>query len=115
MRAIFQLAIDHHVILANPAAELGKLKVRSKHLELPSPAEFRALVVAIRSVGAWCSRQCGDLVEFLAYSGCRLDEVAWITWHDVCEADGFIWVHGDPQNATKNSERRQVANHPGDG
>jgi integrase len=108
LRAIFQLAIDHHVILANPAAELGKLKVKSKHLELPSPAEFRDLVAAIRSAGAWCSRQCGDLVEFLAYSGCRLDEVAWITWHDVCEADGFIWVHGDPLNATKNSERRQV-------
>jgi integrase len=108
LRGIFDLAIKAHVLPQNPAAELGKVKVRSKHLELPSPDQFRALVRAIRDAGAWCSRQCGDLVEFLAFSGCRLDEAAWIEWADVNEAAGFIWVHGDPFNSTKNNERRQV-------
>ena len=82
--------------------------LKSKHLQLPSPDQFQALVKAIREAGAWCSKQCGDLVEFLAFSGCRLDEAAWIEWSDVNEAGGFIWVHGDPFNSTKNSERRQV-------
>jgi integrase len=108
LRAIFGIGLKHGLLFRNPAAELGKLRVRSKHLELPSPDQFRALVKAIRGAGAWCSRQCGDLIEFLAFSGCRLDEAAWITWPDVHEAEGFIWVHGDPVDSTKNSERRQV-------
>jgi integrase len=108
LRAIFALGIKEGVIFNNPAAELGKVKVRAKQLELPSREEFTALVSAVRSAGAWCSQQCGDLIEFLAFSGCRLSEAGYVTWTDVDLEGGMMWVHGDPLTGTKNWERRQV-------
>jgi integrase len=87
---------------------LGKVKVRAKALELPSREEFRALVTSVRSAGAWCSQQCGDLIEFLAFSGCRLRETGFITWKDVDLEAGTIWIHGDPATGPKNWDRRQI-------
>jgi hypothetical protein len=60
----------------------------------------------VRGEGAWCSKQCGDLIEFLAFSGCRLDEAKNIKWADV-EKTG-IWVHGDAEEGTKGNERRLI-------
>jgi integrase len=108
VRGIFDIGIKEGLIFRNPAAELGKLEVRSKHLELPSREQFAALVKSVRSAGAWCSKACGDLIEFLAFSGCRLGEAEHVTWADVDQENGFIWIHGDPETGTKNSERRQV-------
>jgi len=92
----------------NPAPELGKVKVRSKQLQLPSREQFTALVASVRAAGGWCSKQCGDLIEFLAYSGCRLIEAGFVTWKDVDLDGGMIWIHGDPKHGTKNWERRQM-------
>jgi integrase len=108
LRSIFALGIREGIIFNNPAAELGKVKVRTKKLELPSRDQFAALVSAVRSAGAWCSQQCGDLIEFLAYSGCRLAEAGYVTWADVDFKAGTMWVHGDPATGTKNWDRRQV-------
>jgi integrase len=108
LRAIFALGIKEGVIFNNPAAELGKVKVRAKQFKLPSREEFTALVSAVRSAGAWCSQQCGDLIEFLAFSGCRLGEAGYVRWTDVDLEGGMMWVNGDPLTGTKNWERRQV-------
>jgi integrase len=108
LRDIFDLAIGEHLIHDNPAAILGKVKVRTKKLELPSREQFAALVSSVRSAGGWCSKQCGDLIEFLAYSGARIGEAEYITWDDVDLAAGKIWIHGDPATGTKNWERRQI-------
>jgi hypothetical protein len=35
---------------------------------------FTETVAAVGNSGAWCQTQCGDHIEFLAYSGCRIDE-----------------------------------------
>jgi integrase len=93
------------MIFRNPAESVTKRTPNRKHLELPSREEFSTIVSAVRRNGAWCSQQCGDLIEFLAYSGCRLDESRHVRWADV-EADS-IWIHGG-KTGTKNSERRQV-------
>jgi integrase len=108
LRAIFALGIKAGAIHENPAAELGKAKVRGKQLELPSKTEFAEIVKSVRTAGAWCSKQCGDLVEFLAYTGCRLSEAGFITWNDVDLAASTIWIHGDPLTGTKNWDRRQI-------
>ncbi len=106
LRAIFGLALREGAIRVNPAAELGKVTVRAKHLQLPSREQFAALVKEIRSSGAWCSKACGDLTEFLAYSGCRVAEASHVRWTDI--GDGSIWIHGTPVTGTKNSESRQI-------
>jgi integrase len=107
-RAIFDLAIEEGIIHHNPAAKLGKVKVRSKVLELPSREQFVALVSTVRQAGAWCSVQCSDLIQFLAFTGCRLSEAGFIIWKDVDLESGVIWIHGDPATGTKNWDRRQV-------
>jgi integrase len=104
-RGIFQEAIKSGMIFRNPATGLSKRRPNKKHFELPNSEQFPAIVKAVREEGAWCSKQCGDLIEFLAYSGCRLDEAKHVRWIDV-RADE-IWIHGGAQG-TKNMERRQV-------
>jgi integrase len=93
------------MIYWNPTEKLGKRKPNGKHLELPKREQFAEIVRLVRNEGAWCSQQCGDLIEFLAYSGCRLTEANHVKWTDV-EEDG-IWIHGG-EAGTKNSERRLI-------
>ena len=64
--------------------------------------------MAIRKAdGAW-GKKCADLVEFLAYSGCRKGEAARVHGQD-CDFDkGEITVLGDPVTGTKNWEIRRV-------
>jgi integrase len=108
LRTILTLGIKAGVFHDNPAAEIGKAKVRGKQLELPSREQFAEMVKSVRMAGAWCSRQCGDLIEFLAFTGCRVSEAGFITWNDVDLAAGTIWIHGDPATGTKNWDRRQI-------
>jgi integrase len=105
MRAIFGVAIKQGLIFRNPAATLGKLRPNQKRLELPTREQFDQIVKSVREQGAWCSQQCGDLIEFLAYSGTRVNEAKYVRWSDV--QDGAIWISGGV-TGTKNSERRQV-------
>ena len=105
LRQIFQGAIDRGLIYRNPAEKLGKRKPNGKRLELPSKEQFADIVRLIRSEGAWCSQQCGDLIEFLAYSGCRLTEAKNVKWTEVQE--NGIWIHGG-EHGTKNKASRFV-------
>ncbi len=108
MRKVFDLGIAGGLIVKNPAADLAKKTPRPKKLELPTKAEFAALVAELRSAGGWCSEQVGDLVEFLAYSGARIGEARHVRWEDIDSNRGIIWIHGDPEHGTKNSERRAL-------
>jgi integrase len=105
LRAIFEEASKAGMIFRNPAESITKRTPNRKHLELPSREEFAKIVSAVRGNGAWCSQSCGDLIEFLAYSGCRIDESRHVRWTDV--GSDSIWIHGG-KSGTKNSESRPV-------
>ena len=92
LRHIFDLAIKRGLIARNPAAEVEKIKVPQKKLELPSGEQFKRIVELIRNAGSATSDGCGDLVEFLAYSGLRATEAAGIRWTDVDFNQGRIYV-----------------------
>jgi integrase len=109
LRGIFETGISRGLIYRNPAAELGKRKPSSKHLEVPTSEEVATVVKSVRKEGAWCSKQCGDLIEFLAFTGCRITEANNIRWDDV-KADG-IWIHGG-ESGTKNKESRFLPMNP---
>jgi hypothetical protein len=51
LRRVFALAIEQHVRIDNPAAKIGKaiVEVRRPGLWLPEPAQFDALVAALRT------------------------------------------------------------------
>jgi integrase len=108
LRAIFDEAIRTGARFNNPAAGLSRMKVRQKRLELPSREEFLKFVEVIRSAGARQSKDCANLVCFLAYCGLRIGEAKHVTWADVNFARHQLHVRGDPETATKNGETRYV-------
>jgi integrase len=108
LRNVFVLAIETGARFNNPAAQLKRTKIRPKTLTLPDRKQFQKLVVEIETAGAWCSRDCADLVRFLAFTGCRIGEAAEVTWRDVDIDGGVLTIRGDMDTATKNWEIRRV-------
>ena len=114
LRQILDVAVREHKALGrgvfdNPAAEIPRARVRQKHLLLPEPAQFKALVQEIRTGSSGWGPRVADLVQFLAYSGLRaFSEAAWVTWADIDWNRHEIVVRGDPLSGTKNSEIRRV-------
>jgi len=52
LRAIFGEAVDSGARFGNPAANLSRMRIRAKRLELPSRDEFLRFVEEIRTAGA---------------------------------------------------------------
>jgi integrase len=92
LKGIFTIAIDRGIIGTNPAAKLTRAKVRQKRLELPSSEQFKQIVQTVRTSGTSSSKGNGDLVEFMAFSGCRLGEASRVRWKDIDEANNRIWI-----------------------
>lgn len=112
MRAVFAYAVDHGLILANPAKRIKRRKVIHAPMTIPTREQFRKLIETIReSDGRELSQRMAadgaDLVEFLAYSGCRLNEGVSVTWADVDFQKGTITVTGG-ERGTKNQEHRTI-------
>jgi integrase len=108
LRAVFAEAVDSGARFGNPAANLSRVRIRAKRLELPSREEFLRFVEEIRTAGARQSKDCANLVRFLAYSGLRIGEAKFVTWADANFARHQLHVRGDPVTATKNGETRYV-------
>jgi len=102
------IAVEAGARYDNPAIHIKRKKIRQKLLQLPSQEKFPELVATIRKAdGAW-GKKCADLVEFLAYSGCRKGEAARVEGQHCDFAKGEITILGDPVTGTKNWEIRRV-------
>jgi len=108
LRHVFDVAKEAGIIYSNPAEKLERLPVRPKQLTLPGGDQFLQIVDAVEHAGAWCSRDCADLVRGLAFTGCRKGEAGQITWRDVDFDAGEIVVRGDAETGTKNWTVRRV-------
>jgi integrase len=108
LRAIFQVAVDAGARFENPTANLKRVKVRQKHLQLPTREQFDQFVNTIETAGAPQSADCAALVRFLAYSGLRISESWFVAWGDVDFKKRQLFVRGSPVTATKNDEVRPV-------
>lgn len=108
LRHILDVGIENHVVFSNAAVGLERKTIRPKQLELPTRAQFEAFVVEMRAGHGRDSRNCADLAQGLAFTGCRIGEAARIEWRDIDFAAGEILVKGDPDEATKNGETRRV-------
>ncbi len=108
MRLVLDIAVEAGARYDNPVTHIKRKKIRQKLLHLPSQEKFPKLVKAIReSDGGWAER-CADLVEFLAYSGCRKGEAARVEGAHCDFEKGEITIMGDPVTGTKNWEIRRV-------
>jgi integrase len=102
LRHVLDIAVQSSIVYSNPAARLKRVRLRPKHLVLPTTEQFNKLVDSIRSAGGWCSRACADFVEGLAFTGIRLREATQLSWRDLDFKAGEIVVRGDPETGTKN-------------
>jgi integrase len=108
LRLVLEIAVEAGARYDNPAVHIKRKKVRQKLLQLPSQKQFVELVTTIRNGdGGWAER-CADLVEFLAYGGCRIGEAARVEGNHCNFEKGEITVLGDPATGTKNWEIRRV-------
>jgi integrase len=112
MRAVFDYAVRLGLMLSNPATDIKRRKVVQKPLVIPTREQFRNLVAAIRENDGRDDSQKkakpgADLVELLAYSGCRIAEAAALTWADVDFDKNTLTVTGGDRG-TKNYETRVV-------
>lgn len=107
--AVREHRIRGHNRFGNPASEIPRVRVKQKHLVLPEPDQFKALVDEIRTGSSGWGARAAALVQFLAYSGLRaFSEAAWVPWADIDWNRREIVVGGDPASGTKNSEIRRV-------
>jgi integrase len=108
MRSIFKEAVSAGARYGNPAADLKRSKLRPKKLRLPTRPEFLKFVEIIETGGSRDSKNCADLVRFLAYSGLRIGESKHGTWRDIDYGKSKLRVRGDPVPGAKNSASRVV-------
>lgn len=112
MRNVFDYAVQLGLMLTNPAKDIKRRKVVQQPMVIPTREQFKNLVAAIReSDGRKGSqrqaKQGADLVELLAYSGCRIHEAISIKWADVDFTKGTVTVTGG-ERGTKNHEQRTI-------
>jgi len=84
----------------NPAMKLKRLGAKSKEMTLPEPEQFEAIVKAVETAGARQSKDCANLIRFLAFSGCRISEAKQVLWSDVDFERGEIRVHNAKRSKT---------------
>ena len=108
LRAIFNVAISTGTLYRNPAIGIKRAKARAKQLTLPEGKQFERFVTELDAGASRNSRNCADLVRFLAFGGFRISESATITWADCDFEKKEIVVRGDPETGTKNWSVRRV-------
>lgn len=112
MKAVFNYAKEQGLLLRNPAQSLKRKRILPSKINVPTREQFSRLVAAIRFSDGRPSSQAvasngADLVELLAYSGCRVDEACRIQWQHVAFERGAIAITGG-ERLTKNYEARTV-------
>jgi len=108
LRAILDIAIESGVIYENVARHVARRAVRPKELHLPDNVKFAELMQAIEKAGGRFSRDCADLVRFLAFGGFRLGEAKNVTWSDCDFAREEIILSGYRTNILANRPPPQL-------
>ncbi len=107
LKQIFVYAKDTlRIVLDNPVEGMKRKKEPKTGIVIPSKEQFRALVDELRS-GHRATGEAADLVEFLAYSGCRVAEARGVRWQDINEQLGTLLITGG-EIGTKNHEARVI-------
>jgi integrase len=108
LRTLIEIGVEVGARYDNPATALKRASERPKNLTLPEPEQFQRFLTALEKGGGRDSKNCADLVRFLAFGGFRKAEAANITWSDCDFEKGEILVRGDAETGTKNWSIRRV-------
>ena len=112
LRFLFLIARKAGALHDDPSADAPKSSIPKTTLRLPEREQFVAFVEAIRMAGAWCSKDCADLVEFFAYTGARKNEAANVHWADVDFSRSRLFIRegkgGDTRHVPLIREAQQL-------
>jgi integrase len=112
LRNVFDYAVGLGLMLLNPAKDIRRMKIVPTIITVPTREQFKQLIAAIRESDGREDSQTkakpgADLVELLAYSGCRINEAVSLTWADVNWESNTVRITGG-ERGTKNSECRTI-------
>ena len=112
LKQVLDYAVGRGMLLSNPAKDIRRRKIVQPKIVVPTIEEFRKLIAALRDDNGEFGtqgkgRDAANLVELLAFSGCRLAEGTSIRWTDVHFERRCITVTGG-EGGTKNHEPRTV-------
>ena len=97
MRGILQIAVEAGALYRNPVVGLKRSRVRLKILTLPTFEQFGAFVNELERGGGRDSKNCADLVRFLAFGGFR---------NPTAHSDRSGSAHADPSKDLQRARRR---------
>ena len=103
LKRVFNIAIAEGLRSDNPALGLKRKRPRKKLMDLPSKAQFHAIVAKVRGSHSRWADASADLIDGLAYSGMRLQEAATMVWADINFDDRYMIIRG---TKTEGSSRR---------
>ena len=108
MKSVFRYAVEKGFLIDNPAAAIKRKKIRQAEIQVPTRDQFQKLIAAIRfsdgRTGSQAKAQTGaELVEVMAYSGCRVSEATSLVWSDIDFEKNVFTVR-----ITKNGKPRTV-------
>jgi len=112
MRAVLDYAVKAGLMLSNPAKDIKRKRILQAKVEVPTRDQFKRLIATIKASDGRADSQVrakggADLVELLAYSGCRIAEANALTWADVNFEKKTLTVSGGA-TGTKNHEFRVI-------
>jgi len=112
MKAVLDYAVAAGLMLSNPAKDIKRKRIPKANIVVPTREQFRRLIEAIRYSDGRPDSQAkakhgADLVELLAYSGCRIAEAVALTWADVNFEKNTLRITGG-EVGTKNHEPRVI-------
>jgi len=106
IKALFDYAIEHRLkAKPNPIEGVSRRKEGKAVVIPPTRQEFQTLLDAMATEPK--AKEAVFLVQFLAYSGMRINEARHVQWRDVnFERETFLITGGDEGN--KNGEQREI-------
>lgn len=103
---------DLRLLIDHPAEKLKRKREPKRKTIIPTKSQFQTLLKEMRSSASQKKGQeAAAFVEFLAYSGCRLNEAVPATWADINWERGTFLITGG-EKGPKNSEEREVPMFP---
>src|ERR1039458_9955880 len=107
LRQVFQFAVEHGIMLDNPASGLRRRRIVATEKLTPTREQFSRIVRDLRGNQIRDTSASADLMVFRGYSGCRLGEATQVRWRDVDWKRRTLRIAGGDQG-TKNYERRLI-------